>query len=76
MFKCFKLEDSGRNFPFAGKVQREDDEEKINASKKEFEIMQKLSHPNIVKSFEIFVNEQKKEVHQVLEFIDGKEIFD
>ena len=50
-------------YPLAVKVQREDDEEKTNASKKEFQIMQKLSHQNIVKSFEIFVNDQKKEVH-------------
>ena len=57
-------------------MQREDDEEKTNASKKEFFIMQKLSHENIVKSIEIFVNDQKKEVHQVLQLIDGKEIFD
>jgi len=55
---------------------REDDEEKILASKKEFEITQKLSHPSIVKSIEMFVNDQKKEVHQVMEFIDGQEILD
>ncbi len=62
--------------PLAVKMMREDDEEKILASKKEFEIMEKLSHPNIVKSMEIYVNDQKKEVHQVMEYINGQEILD
>ena len=76
VFKCFRKDDSERTRPFAVKVMREDDEEKIMASKKEFEITQKLKHENIVKSFEMFVNDQKKEVHQVMEFIDGQEVLD
>ena len=76
VFKCFRKDDSERKWPFAVKVMREDDEEKIMASKKEFEITQKLKHENIVKSFEMFVNDQKKEVHQVMEFIDGQEVLD
>lgn len=42
---------------------REDDEEKTLVSKKEFEITKRLNHPNIVKSIELFVNDQRKEVH-------------
>ncbi len=76
VFKCYKKDDLEKSQPFAVKVMREDDEEKTLVSKKEFEITQRLDHPNIVKSMEIFVNDQKKEVHQVMQFIDGKEILD
>lgn len=49
--------------PYAVKIAKEDDEEKLLASKKEFEITNKLDHKNIVKSYEIFVNEAKREIH-------------
>ena len=55
---------------------REDDEEKIIACKREFEITKRLNHPNIVKSYELFVNDQKKQVHQLMQLIDGQEILD
>lgn len=45
------------------KVVREEDEEKIQAHKNEFNITQKLMHQNIVKSLEIYVNDSRKEVH-------------
>lgn len=57
VFKCYKIEDIHRQNPYAVKVMREDDEEKTLASKKEFEITQRLNHPNIVKSMEIFIND-------------------
>lgn len=76
VLKCFRKTDEEKVAPFAVKIMREDDEEKILASKKEFEITQKLNHPNIVRSIEMFVNDQKKEVHQVMDFIDGQEILD
>lgn len=63
VYKCFKLDDTNKVHPFAVKVVREDDEEKILAHKTEFTIMEKLNHPNIVKAYEIFVNQQRKEVH-------------
>ena len=76
VFKCFKVDDLEKTVPFAVKIVRDDDEEKQNAHKNEFEIMQRLDHPNIVKGIEIFINNQKKEIHQVMNFIDGKEILD
>jgi hypothetical protein len=42
VFKCFHKEDEDRSRPYAVKVMREDDEEKLLAAKKEFEITQKL----------------------------------
>ncbi len=63
VIKCYKIEDKDKNIPFAVKVMREEDDEKLLVAKKEFEIMNRLNHPNIVKSFEIFSNEQKKEIH-------------
>jgi hypothetical protein len=63
VFRCYKIEDTGNKQPLAVKIHRDDDEEKIIASKKEFEITYRLNHPNIVKSLEMFVNDQKKEVH-------------
>lgn len=62
--------------PFAVKIVRDDDEEKIIAHKKEFEILKKLTHPNVVGAKEIFNDPFKKEVYQVLEFIEGSEILD
>ena len=76
VYKCFLKEDSERLKPMAVKIVREDDEEKTLIHKMEFEIMSRLSHPNITKAFEIFTNEFKKEIHIVMEFIDGSEIFD
>lgn len=55
---------------------REDDEEKLLAAQKEYDITKKLNHPNIVKSHEIFINQQRKEVHLIMEMIDGKEVLD
>jgi hypothetical protein len=43
--KCHMINDSKL---FAVKIMRTDDEEKINAAKMEFKIMNKLHHPNIV----------------------------
>lgn len=60
--------------PFAVKIVRDDDQEKILAHTREFEIMKQLNHPNVVKAIEIFSNGLKKEVYQVLEFIEGQEI--
>ena len=38
VYKCFKKDDTEKKLPFAVKLTREDDEEKIQAHKKEFEI--------------------------------------
>lgn len=63
VYKCFKKDDTDKLYPLAVKVIREDDEEKINAHKNEFKIMQSLDSTHIVKGYEIFVNPSKKEVH-------------
>ena len=76
VFKCFKLDDTAKLSPFAVKVVREDDEEKIEVHKREFQIMKNLDHSNITKARELFVNDFKKEIHIVMDFIDGHEIFD
>lgn len=61
---------------FAVKIVRDDDMEKIIAHQKEFEILQTLNHDNVVKAIEIFSDEFKHEVYQVMEFIEGQEILD
>ena len=39
---------------YAVKIVRDDDCEKIMAQKREFEILEKLDHPNVVKVIEYF----------------------
>lgn len=55
---------------------RDDDQEKIIAHQREFEILSKLKHPNVVGAIELFTNEFKHEVFQVIEYIEGQEILD
>jgi calcium-dependent protein kinase len=62
--------------PFAVKLVRDDDIEKMIAHKKEFEILQTLDHPNVVKAVEIFEDDFKHTVFQVMEYIEGQEIMD
>lgn len=76
VFKCFLKDDTEKLKPYAVKVVREDDEEKIEAHRREYQIMSTLDHPNIAKALAIFFNEFKKEIHIVMDFIDGTEIFD
>lgn len=44
VYKCFKKDDKERLNPFAVKVIREDDEEKVNAHKNEFKIMERIDN--------------------------------
>lgn len=46
------------------------------AHEREFQILKKLDHINIVKAIEYFDNEFKGEIHQILQFIDGMEVLD
>lgn len=48
---------------YAVKIVKDDDNEKLLAHKAEFEILNKLSHNNVVRSIEIFNNELKSEIH-------------
>lgn len=55
---------------------RTDDEEKMNAAKSEFNIMKRLKHDNIVEVKEIFVDTFKCRIYTLMEYIEGKELFD
>lgn len=61
---------------YAVKIFREDDEEKRKILLKEPKVLAKLNHPNIVRFIEHFDNEATKEIHMVMEYVDGKEVFD
>jgi len=76
VFKCYKKEDTLKQHPFAVKISRESDEEKKMAHINEFKITQNLNHKNVVKSVALFDNQFKGEIHQVLEFVEGKEVLD
>jgi serine/threonine protein kinase len=53
---------------------RSDDEEKIIAAQKEFDLMKQLDHPNVVKVADIII--VPGTVNIIMEFIDGMELFD
>ena len=55
---------------FTVKVTRNHEEEIINASKKEFEVLKRLNHPNVVHGIDFFLNEHKQEVHSVMNYIE------
>ena len=63
VYKCFKIDDEDKQSPFAVKVSRGDDPEKKMAFEKEFNITYKLTHPNIVKSYELYTNDFSGETH-------------
>ena len=76
VYRCFKMEDVLKEFPFAVKISREDDEEKRQASFSEFEMTSKLDHKNVVRSFEVFDNSLKGEIYQVMQYVEGIEVLD
>ena len=59
---------------FAVKQMRSDNDEKIKSSIKEFQLMKKLNHRNIVKVFEMF--QSPGNVNIIMELVEGKELFD
>jgi len=61
---------------FAAKIIRTNDTEIIKAIKNEFLIQKQLSHPNIVKVYELFYNPIVSQIVIVMELIDGVELFD
>ena len=65
-----------RTIPYAVKVTREDDEEKKMAHVNEFNITKDFNHKNVVRSIEMFNNEIKGEIHQIMDYIEGKEVLD
>jgi len=76
VFKCFKKDDVNKAAPYAVKITRDDDEEKKLIFKKEFEIAHKLRHKNIVKAIELLCNDFTGETHTVMEYVEGKEVFE
>ena len=76
VYKCFKITDTEKKAPLAVKISLADDIEKKLAFKKEYTITNKLKHKNIVKSFELFTNDYSGETHQVMEYVDGFEVFE
>ena len=48
---------------FAVKVVRDNDQEKLMAHEREFEILKKLNHPNIVRAEEIFKDDFHNTIH-------------
>lgn len=49
--------------PFAVKIVRDDDAEKIIAHEREFEILEYLHHPNVVRAVELFKDDLKGEIY-------------
>tara|TARA_B110000285_G_C15108725_1_gene609692 strand:+ start:652 stop:1029 length:378 start_codon:yes stop_codon:yes gene_type:complete len=76
VYLCYKKQDTDKKAPFAVKVSRADDEERKEAHRKEFEITSSIKHRNIVSSIEMFDDEFKGEIYQIMEFIQGMELLD
>ena len=52
-----------REFPYAVKVSREDDEEKKQAHVKEYQMTSSFNHKNVVRSVDFFDNALTGEIH-------------
>ena len=65
-----------KQYPFATKEIREEDEEKRMAHKKEFDITSTVNHQNVIKSQYYFFDELKKKINIVMNYIEGKEVLD
>jgi serine/threonine protein kinase len=76
VFMCFEKDDVHFERPYAVKISRESDEEKKLAHKNEYEILNHLSHENIVKNIKFYENDFKGEIYQVMEYIEGEEVLD
>jgi len=62
-FKVDKMQDNEyHKQPYAVKMVRSDDYEKIEAHKKEFEILKTLNHRNVVRGIELFYDDFKHEI--------------
>jgi hypothetical protein len=66
VFRCFKVDDKLKHFPFAVKITRDDDEEKKIANRNEYKISKNLIHRNIIRSTELFENDMTGEMHLVM----------
>jgi len=61
---------------YAAKIVRASDIEVLKAIKNEFHIQKLLSHPNIVKAYEMFYNPITSRVKIVMEMVNGCGLFD
>lgn len=43
---------------------------------REFKCQRKLNHQIIVKVYELYVDETKKRIYSIMEFVDAREMFD
>ena len=68
MYKCYLNEDVAQLKPFAVKITREDDEEKKQASRNEFELTRNLDHRGMVKSYAKFENSMTGEIHMIMDY--------
>ncbi len=74
VYKCFTILDKEQEHPLAVKVTREDDEEKKEATRKEFKIMMGLNHPGITEGIEIFENDLDGEILTIMSYNPGVEL--
>mmetsp|Transcript_20990 Transcript_20990/g.32549 ORF Transcript_20990/g.32549 Transcript_20990/m.32549 type:complete len:96 (-) Transcript_20990:867-1154(-) len=72
VFQCFSHLDKDQANPFAVKLSRDDNLEKLHAFKREYELTKQLDHPNVVNSVEMFSNNVTNEVHLIMKYIKGK----
>lgn len=70
--RCRRI-DSGEIF--AVKIIKSRDEEMLESIKKEFQHLKDLTHKNVVQVHELFIDTQQGEVHLVMEYFEGKELF-
>jgi hypothetical protein len=61
---------------YAAKIIRTNDIEVLKAIKNEFHIQKLLTHPNIVKAYEMFYNPITSRVKIMMEMVNGCELFD
>ncbi|KAL4508228.1 hypothetical protein ABPG72_021601 [Tetrahymena utriculariae] len=60
---------------FACKTVKLKDEETVMQVIREFKNIKKLNHPNIVKMYELFVDEVKRRIYTIMELVEAREMF-
>jgi len=61
---------------FAVKIVRSNDQEMLEAHTREFNIIKQLDHQNVIRGIELFRDDLKNEVYQVLTLFRGMELLD
>ncbi len=60
---------------FACKLVKSGDEETIANIILEFKKIHKLNHPNVVKVYELYIDETKGYIYSIMEYIKASEMF-